>query len=352
MPPVAVATTTAQFRQLVRRQDDVLSRRQLRSLGVTRQHVARRVRAGGWQAVGPHVIVLHDGPFSERQQLWVALLHGGKDAALGALTAATADGLVGFQSAAHHVLVPHGRNREDLDHPKVRVKVHESRQLGESDVHPARTPRRTRLARSVIDAASMAHTDGRCRAILASAVQQRLVRPEELSAIARSRRSLPRRALILETISDVEGGSHSLPELELLRGFRRVGLPLPDRQRLVQRGDGRYYLDADFDQFAVTIEVNGAQHIELLLKEADDLRRTRLATGGRLVVDLGSYTVRHDNDLAMLIVADALLSRGWPPDAPVRQRLQSLAHKRASWAWTTAAIEQAAGGPTGGRTGA
>lgn len=100
---------------------------------------------------------------------------------------------------------------------------------------------------------------------------------------------LPRRALVLQTICDVEGGSRSLPEIEFLRGLRRAGLPTPTRQRVVRRRDGRYHLDAEFDPYRVTVEVNGAQHLELLAKEHDDLRRTRLSFGGRLVVDLGSY---------------------------------------------------------------
>ena len=139
---------------------------------------------------------------------------------------------------------------------------------------------------------------------------------------------MSRRALIIETIADVEGGSQSLPELEYLRGIRRAGLPTPTRQRIVKRPHGRYYLDCEFDPFGVTVEINGGQHIELLTKEADDVRRTWLAIGGRLVVDLGSYIVRHDNDLAVLMTAEALRSRGWVPSTDVAERLGEVAAHR------------------------
>jgi hypothetical protein len=111
-------------------------------------------------------------------------------------------------------------------------------------------------------------------------------------------------------------------------GVRRTGLPLPTRQRIVRRAAGRYYLDCEFDPFEVTVEINGVQHIELLTKESDDVRRTRLAIGGRLMVDISSYVVRHDIDLAMLMTAEALTARGWVPAPRVAERLGELAAQR------------------------
>jgi len=325
VPPTPKFLTEPDFLRLVTHQDHVLSRLQLFEVGATRHHLCNRIRAGLWQSIGPHVVVMHNGPLSEPQQQWAAVQHGGPDAVLGMLSAAAADGLQGFDSPVVHVIAPHGTHRDDLLHPRVRVAVHESIFLGDADVHPIRTPPRTRLPRSVVDAASASDSDRRCRAIIAASVQQQLVRPAHLRALVLRRPTLPRRALVLETVDDVEGGSHSLPELEFLRGLRRAGLPEPARQRPVRRPDGRYYLDADFDPYQVTVEVNGAQHLDQLVKEADDIRRTRLAIGGRLVVDLGSYTVRHDNDVAVLLTADALRSRGWRPGTRVRRRLERMA---------------------------
>ena len=166
-------------------------------------------------------------------------------------------------------------------------------------------------------------------------VQQRLTTAATLRPLVLARPNLTRRALILETLDDVEGGSQSLPELAYLRGLRRFGLPEPTRQRLVQRPDRRYYLDAEFDPWAVTVEINGVQHLDVRHKEADDVRRTQLAIGGRLVVDIGSYIVRHDNELAVLLTADALLSRGWEPDAEVLRRLLRVAEAHPTFTWTS-----------------
>jgi hypothetical protein len=53
------------------------------------------------------------------------------------------------------------------------------------------------------------------------------------------------------------------------------------------------------------------------------------------VVDLGSYIVRHDIELAVLLTADALFSRGWEPDAEVLRRLLRIAEAHATFTWTS-----------------
>ena len=83
--------------------------------------------------------------------------------------------------------------------------------------------------------------------------------------------------LIRETISDVAGGAHSLARAHYARALRRAGLPEPTRQRKVRRPNGVWYLDNDFDDWLVTVEVNGMQHHDLLASEADDFRRGVLA---------------------------------------------------------------------------
>ncbi|MDP9398247.1 MAG: hypothetical protein M3P96_10705 [Actinomycetota bacterium] len=207
--------------------------------------MAARIRSGRWQAVGCRVVVLHTGRLTRRQQMWVGVLHAGPGSCLGGSTAAEADGFEGFPSLPVHVVVRRGRRVPPLEHPQVRLVVHESRRLQPGDVHPARSPARTRLPRPIVDAAAWAGADDAARAILAAAVQQRLVRVAELKAVLAGGGALRRRRLLLETLDDVEGGSHSLPELQWLDLLRRRNLPLPTCQRKVRRPNGTYYLDAD-----------------------------------------------------------------------------------------------------------
>ena len=337
MPRRRHALDSADFRALAGRQELVVSRKQLADIGVSRKVISRREAAGRWIAVGPLVIVLRPGGLTRPQQLWAGVLHAGGDACLARLTGLEAAGLTGFGDDEVHVCRSHGENTDDLVHDLVQVRVHESRRLPASDLLRTTSPPRMSQERCAADAASDARSERACRTILAMCVQQGLVVPRRLRAMVVERRNLPRRRLILETLGDLEGGAHSLPEQDFLRALRRAGLPIPSRQRVVRRPDGRYILDCDYDDWLVTVEINGAHHLDVRQREYDDIRRTRLAIGGRLVVDVGSWIVRHDPDLAVLITADALLSRGWKPLPELRARLVEMAARHPTFTWSSAA---------------
>jgi hypothetical protein len=248
-------------------------------------------------------------------------------------SAAEAGGLEGFAEPTIHVAVEHGREVDDLVDAAVTVRVHQSRHAAE-DLVPLREPARQQVARAVVELASAAASDNRTRALIAASVQQRLVRPGHLLAFIALRPTLPKRRLIRETVLDVAGGAQSLPELEYARALRRIGLPQPSRQRKVRRRNGVWYLDNDFDEWGVTVEINGAQHFELLASEADAVRRTALQVRGRIVVDISSYTVRHRVGRAMLATADALVARGYRPRNRTRRVLEHLAQEE-GWAELT-----------------
>ncbi|MEO7981145.1 MAG: hypothetical protein ABI807_09680 [Sporichthyaceae bacterium] len=302
----------ATLRWMAASQDLVVTRAQLAALGIGHEGVAARTRQGVWRDLGPRVVVLHSGQVTQRQRAWVGFLHAGRHSVLAGPTATELGGLRGYAAWEISVAVPHGSELGDLEHPLVTVRVHQTRHPAQSVV-PGRTPARHTMARAVVETASTAADEDLARALLAAAVQQRLVRPSEMDAFLETRRTMPRRRLLRETIDDVAGGAHSLPELEYARALRRAGLPEPTRQRLVRRPHGSYYLDNDFEPWLVTVEVNGSQHDDARARDYDDERRGRLQAGGRLVVDLSSYVVRRLPRVAVLRTADALLSRGWVP---------------------------------------
>jgi hypothetical protein len=334
-----MSISLAGLARLARLQDEVVSRSQLVGIGADHQVVARRTRAGAWRPLGPRVVVLHSGPLTREQRWWAAYLHASLDddgrpvrAALCGLTAIEAGGLVGFETPVVHVVVEHGRQVKDLESPQMTVRVHETRHFEPAEVHPTLQPPRLRLPRSVVQCASdvALRQPDRARSIIAAATQQRLVRPEAMRRYAVARRTLPGRRLLLETISDAQGGAHSLPELEFLRGVRSTGLPEPRRQKALQRANGSWYLDNDFDHYLVTIEVNGLQHYEQIATESDEFRRAVLEIGGRLVVGVSSYAVRHQIARCMIITAEALISRGYRPPPETARRLDAL-WERAGW---------------------
>ena len=336
--------------RLARRQADVVSRAQLAALGVDRHMISRREASRVWRPLGPRAVVLHRGVLTREQRWWVGVLHGDlRDiagierspelpvVALTGLSAAEAGGLAGFETRVVHVAVEHGREVDDLDDPGLRVTVHQTRHLEKAEVHPTLRPARLRLPRAVVESASHVAIErpGRARALLAAAVQQRLVRPQDLRTFVTGRRTLPGRRLVLETIDDAAGGAHSLPELEFLRGLRAAGLPEPARQRKLRHADGTWYLDNDFNDYLVTVEVNGLQHYEQLLREADDFQRAVLQISGRIVVDLSSYAVRHQREQSMLLVAETLMTHGWRPGP---RAVRVLATYRERLGWTSATL--------------
>jgi hypothetical protein len=204
---------------------------------VTREKIRWHVSSGRWQQPCRGVVVAHSGELTDEQVLRVALMHAGPRAVLAGLTAARLDGLKGFgdrppvREGPIYLLAPLGYSRQSapLD---LNVILHYSRQLTGADVHPAREPKRTRIARSLLDAAAWHGNDRWALAILAAGVQQRLTRTDHLyEALDQISHAMPRRELIIEALADIAGGAQALSELDFTRKVvRQFGLPEPSRQ--------------------------------------------------------------------------------------------------------------------------
>lgn len=93
--------------------------------------------------------------------------------------------------------------------------------------------------------------------------------------------------------------------------MRRRGLPEPARQVLRRRPSGTQYLDADFPEQGITLEVDGAQHDLPDARLADLLRDLDLAAGRRTVVRLPLVAWRLDEGAVLDGLEALFLSRGW-----------------------------------------
>lgn len=285
---------------LIRFRDGVVTRAELHEMGMTYHEVGAQLRARRWQALGPLVVVTHNGPLTRAQALWVAVLNAGRPAAIAGRTAAEHAGLTGWASPLIHIVVPRGRHVPVLPAAVGAIRVHESRRFDTDDVHPTRTPPQTRIARSVVDAASWTRNARSACGLLAAAVQQRLTTADALHSELDAAGRIRHHKLLRRMAVDIGGGAHAVSETDFTDLCRRYGLPEPERQVVrTEAGGRRRYLDNVMrgpDGREVVVEVDGALHL-LPRTYWDDMSRDN-----ELVID-GKVKLRFPT-VAMWVAAD------------------------------------------------
>ncbi len=311
------------MRELLAEQCGVVSRRQaLRHLSA--DAIKRRIAAGRWQVPHRGVYVTHTGPIGRPEQRWVAVLAAGagRAAVLGGLSALESLGFRPLRSLVDtsrrhdvageiHVLVP--ADVKALAVPAA-VVVHRTSKLPGTELHHVGRPPCTNAARSVIDAAQWASSDDRAAAVAAACFQQRLVGAAEVEAVLYRLRRARRRGLIRGLIRDLDGGAHSLPEVEFVRLCRGGGLPQPKLQVSRRDAGGRQrFLDGYFDGFGVHVEVDGGQHLDPTAWWADMRRQNELWIPGDRVLRFPAWVVRNRPAEVLAQVHAALWAAGWRP---------------------------------------
>ena len=243
------------------------------------------------------------------------------------------DGLKGFAdrySVAErpvHLLVP-AKWSPKKERPNLPIVVHYSRVIGPDTIHPVKRPPRTRIARSLVDAASWMATDRGAQAILAAGVQQRLVRVEHLELIVTANQRLHRRRLILDTLGDIAGGAQALSELDFTRLVIRPNkLPEPDRQR--RRGNR--YLDAVWEEQKVVVEIDGAQHMDPLQHWDDMERDIDVQLDGYRVLRFPAWVVRYNPGHVAARIREALYGSNLAPRPSGTAESDALGSAAAGW---------------------
>ena len=313
-----LATRKSQLADLFSVQGGVLDTARVLSY-LTTAELGVQVRAGRWQRPCKGVVVAHSGPLTDEQLLRVAMLRAGSRAALGGLTAARLNGFEGFTGATPreggpvHVLVNCGF-KAPAAMPGLRLVVHHTKFLGEEDISPNLEPRRTRMARSLIDAAVWMPTERGALAVLAAGVQQRRTRVQDLrEVIERIGARLPRKNLIIAALDDIDGGAQALSELDFTRKvIKQFGLPEPSRQagRKDERGRQRW-IDAAWEDWKVIVEIDGAQHIEAQQYWDDMDRENDLKLDGYVVLRFPAWLVRRHPDHVAATILRALRKAGY-----------------------------------------
>lgn len=157
-------------------------------------------------------------------------------------------------------------------------------------------------------------TDRGAMAVLAAAVQQRLVRVDDLAGVLAGQQRLRRRKIIREALSDIAGGAQALSELDFTRlVIRAYHLPEPDRQAVrLDEERRRRYLDAVWERWKVAAEIDGAGHTDVLQYWADMERDIDLTLDGYQTLRFPAFTVRTRPGYVAATILSALRRNGYP----------------------------------------
>ena len=276
-------------------QDGVLSRGQLRSLGWHNARVEHEIEVGRWSAAAPAVVVMHTGPLTWEQRLWVGVLHAGSgDSALSHLTACLRAGLTWLtEDDGVHVV---SRKSDDVD-PLPGFVFHQSRRPFMDWLSPAEAgPPRIDLEHSALLTAERDRSIRRGIGLLARCAQQGLTTANRLDAASRDICKLRHGAQFRLALGDIAGGAQSFAEIDVGRLCAEAGLMAPRRQvvRLDSQGRRRY-LDCEWDLPDGTIlvlEIDGGFHMEVDRWWRDMKRERGVRLDGRLVLRCASVEVR------------------------------------------------------------
>jgi hypothetical protein len=209
------------------------------------------VESGRWQSPYPRVFATFSGPLPLLARQFAAVLYAGEGAAL-SHESAGAGFMLCREPDRIHVTVPY--RREVIDQPGLRI--HRSRTITPSDCHPALSPRRTRIERTVLDLLADLRTADAALGLVADAIRSRATTPDRLRAALEDRPRTRWRHIIADALPDLSRGAQSPLEIRDAR-LRRVH-NLPEGRRQVRRlRDGTEYLDVVVEEFGLHVELDG-----------------------------------------------------------------------------------------------
>ena len=285
--------------------DGVLSRAQLREIGVGRDRVAGHVRAGRWTTHGRQTIALHTGRLSPIAQAWRAVHESGGDARVDGVTALRRAGVTGLSDETVHISVHHlcqVRDIEGVRQHKVSRRVPARRPCRDSPEHHRPWPR-------------CEQRSGRFRT----------GRPPSSSSCRRSSASPPRttsgRCTSTTWAGDVAvsspassttsptARSHWESWTSFPHSVDVVCRP-PTRQAM-RRVDGRTrHLDVLWEDIGLALEIDGAAHAEGVNLTFDHLRQNAITIGGELILRMNLIGLRLEREafLDQVVEAHRLLS--------------------------------------------
>lgn len=292
---------------LAAEQAGAISRRQARSAGMSDGAIRARLRYGHWQTIWPGIYATFTGPPPRQTLLWAAILHCGQDALLSHETAAEIWGFTDTVSTSLHVTVK--PTCQITSRPG--LIIHHASHLDQAR-HPSRLPPLTRVEATAIDLTQTAASIDQAFGWLSSACEHRLTTTDKLRDTVRQRGRLRWRAEIVDALSDVRAGCHSVLERRYMRIVEQAHeLPMASRQ-FRSKIDGRtQYDDNRHEQWKLVIELDGQVAHAGRARDRDRSRDNRTVASGVAVLRYGWRDITQQPCRVAAQVATVLRRNGW-----------------------------------------
>jgi very-short-patch-repair endonuclease len=289
--------------EMLRKQHDVVTRRQTANCGMTDRALRYRIRSDGpWQRLLPGVYLAVTGTPTTDQRDMAALLYGGPGSLLTAAAALRRLGLKAPRVAVVDVLVPAVRRRQNTGF----VRVLRTTRMPEQACISGQIGF-AMAARAVADAARTLKDLGEVRAVVADSVQRRWCRVAELAEELR-RGPVTGSACFRQVLAEVADGIRSAAEADLRDLVKRAGLPMPMFNARLQVGQVLIAVaDAWWPQAAVVAEVDSREwHLSPADWERTLRRHARLTAHGILVLHFTPRQIRTEPDQVVAAIRAAL----------------------------------------------
>jgi predicted transcriptional regulator of viral defense system len=289
----------ARLAAVARRQYGLVTRKQLRCLGVSEHGIAERIRTRRLHRLHRGVYAVgHDA--LKREAHWLAaVLACGPGAVLSHASAAAHWGIRQSAAANVDVTVParSGRRR------RKGIRIHRSSRLSKEETTVHEGIATTTVARTLLDLADSLPTQALKRTI-DEAEYMRLLDMTSLTAVVNGNPGRRARR-VLELVESPQEMTRSKLEQRFLELVERHGLPRP----LVNAQLMGYEVDFLWPEDKVIVEVDSrAAHGTREAFERDRLRDRRLLRAGYRTVRVTDLGLRYDED-AIAADLDALVSR-------------------------------------------
>jgi very-short-patch-repair endonuclease len=235
--------------------------------------------------------------------MWAAVLFAGPGAALSHQTAAELFGLDVQATERIHITVPAARK------PVVRpgIVVHRSRNVAATR-YPALDPPRTRVEETVLDLARTSRDLDEAMGWLMRGVSSRRTTPERLLAALAARHRVRWRRELIDALTDVADGCHSLLELRYARQVERAhGLPRGKRQHRF----GATLEDVAYPEYRTTVELDGKVGHVAEHAFRDHRRDNAVVRAGARVLRYGYADVTQRPCVVADEVSEVLRASGW-----------------------------------------